>query len=393
MSLSFCLLDVVSMPHTIQTARRVIRPYSPPLRSKENKTISLPPRIVQDDESDDDNIDNLPPFKAVSRNLIKNGTFMTIDDFLQSSSEIDVFDVPYHVRENRETSPTPPPALPSIESKQPIKPDGHSKMQCVAQLHHTCQRVFGKTDMLKFEFIEVDGPNSVYCMAVVGFPSSLNLMFAAKRCILTITRPNGARRSYQTPGVYSRKNEAKSQTASVAIEMGAIDFITTGDIDPSKVKRGLVLAPLDATDEGDSVVPEPEDPGVQEIEDCCVEWRAGRVKPYWVALNEPKFGTSACHLVYPCNQKLTVQNQNKAVPFASNYRHILFECTHQTQHTRPSLKLERPVQKSHWTKVYWSSSSTGTARWNLRSLPLVCPTSTPTHKRPRPNLNTYRRPR
>lgn len=101
--------------------------------------------------------------------------------------------------------------------------------------------------------------------------------------------------------MYSRKNEAKSQTASLAIEMGAIDFITTGDTDPLKAKKGLVLAPLDAhSDESPEAPPEPEDPTVQEIEDCCVEWRAGSVKPYWVALNEPKFGSSASHLHVIC---------------------------------------------------------------------------------------------
>lgn len=126
-------------------------------------------------------------------------------------------------------------------------------------------------------------------------PLHLTYHIVGKRCILTITRPNGARRSYQTPGVYSRKSEAKSQTAALAIEMGAIDFISTGDPDQSKAKKGLVLAPLDATGDGDSVAPTPEDPGVKEIEDCCVEWRAGRVKPYWVALTEPKYRTSAYH--------------------------------------------------------------------------------------------------
>jgi hypothetical protein len=113
---------------------------------------------MQDGDSDDDN-DTIPPFEMVSQNLAKIGS-MTIERFLRSPTEIDDFDIPYHMGENRETSPTPPPALPLTESKQPIKPDGPSKMQCVAQLHHTCQRVFGKTDMLKFEFIEVDGPNS-----------------------------------------------------------------------------------------------------------------------------------------------------------------------------------------------------------------------------------------
>ena len=129
--------------------------------------------------------------------------------------------------------------------------------------------------------------------------------FEAKRCILTITRPNGIQRSYQTPGVYSRKNEAKSQTAALAIEMGALDFIATGDPDPTKPKKGLVLAPLDATSESNSVVPQSEGPAVQEIEACCIEWRTGRVKPYWVALNEPKFGTSACVNNISFGHKLT----------------------------------------------------------------------------------------
>jgi hypothetical protein len=161
MSLSFCLLDVVPMPRTMQAAKRSVSrnpARSPPFSPTEIKTPSFALRVIQSSDSDEDN-DNIPPFEAVSRNLIKIGA-LTIDDFLQSPTEIDDFDVPHHVHENRETSPTPPP--PPTESKQPIKSDSHSKMQCVAQLHHTCQRVFGKTDMLKFEFIEVDGPNSMY---------------------------------------------------------------------------------------------------------------------------------------------------------------------------------------------------------------------------------------
>lgn len=120
----------------------------------------------------------------------------------------------------------------------------------------------------------------------------------AKRCILTITRPNGSRRSYTTPAVYSRKNEAKSQTAALAVEMGAVDFITSGDMNSSKLKKGLILAPLDAHDsptsgEGSSMLTlDLEDLAVKEIEDCCNQWRAGRVKPYWIALNETKFGSS-----------------------------------------------------------------------------------------------------
>jgi hypothetical protein len=163
MSLSFCLLDVVSMPRAMQTAK-----YTTSERDALNKAKLSPfARVVQDGDSDDDS-DTTPPFEAVSQNLTKIGA-LTIDRFLRSPPEIDDFDVLYHIHQNRETSPTPPPALPPTEPKVPIKSDGTSKMQCVAQLHHTCQRVFGKTDMLKFEFIEVDGPNSEYCMTFVGF--------------------------------------------------------------------------------------------------------------------------------------------------------------------------------------------------------------------------------
>ena len=71
--------------------------------------------------------------------------------------------------------------------------------------------------------------------------------------------------------------------------MGAIDFIKHGS--PEAVaKRGLVLAPLDAP--GSVQEPSPtdgeEDPAVKAIENCCVQWRAGRVKPCWIFLIDSK---------------------------------------------------------------------------------------------------------
>lgn len=30
----------------------------------------------------------------------------------------------------------------------------------------------------------------------------------------------------------------------------------------------------------------------RQIEECCMEWRAGRVKPYWLVIHEPKYGRS-----------------------------------------------------------------------------------------------------
>jgi hypothetical protein len=84
--------------------------------------------------------------------------------------------------------------------------------------------------------------------------------------------------------------------------MGAIDFIKHGS--PEAVaKRGLVLAPLDAP----GSVQEPSttdaegDPAVKEIEKCCVEWRAGRVKPRWIFLIDSKpTGSELSHPLYLC---------------------------------------------------------------------------------------------
>ena len=71
--------------------------------------------------------------------------------------------------------------------------------------------------------------------------------------------------------------------------MGAIDFIKHGS--PEAVaKRGLVLAPLDAPGsvQEPSATDAEEDPAVKEIEKCCVEWRAGHVKPRWIFLIDSK---------------------------------------------------------------------------------------------------------
>ena len=98
----------------------------------------------------------------------------------------------------------------------------------------------------------------------------LFLIFAEKRCILTITRPNGATRSYTSKPEFARKAEARTAAAAIAVEMGAIDFIKYGS--PEAVaKRGLVLAPLDAPGsvQEPSATDAKEDPSVKEIEKCC----------------------------------------------------------------------------------------------------------------------------
>lgn len=38
----------------------------------------------------------------------------------------------------------------------------------------------------------------------------------------------------------------------------------------------------------------------RQIEECCMEWRAGRIKPYWLVINEPRFGRSAFSPSFVC---------------------------------------------------------------------------------------------
>jgi len=93
--------------------------------------------------------------------------------------------------------------------------------------------------------------------------------------------PNGATRSYTPKPEILRKAEARAAAAATAVvDMGAID----GSPEPV-AKRGLMLAPLDAPGSVDTSPNDAgEDPAVKEVEKCCIEWRAGRVKPRWIFL-------------------------------------------------------------------------------------------------------------
>ncbi|KAF8451951.1 hypothetical protein L210DRAFT_3626351 [Boletus edulis BED1] len=141
----------------------------------------------------------------------------------------------------------------------------------VTRLHQACRRAFHSADALKFEFIE--------------HPGSRN-----KQCILTITKPDGVRRSYATQPVFAKKNEAKSEAAKIALDMGALDFLA-GETKPvpdsprSAETSSADSAPPDAMSVQSTTVPEA---FVDDIEKCCLDWRAGRVTPHWVPFFDPK---------------------------------------------------------------------------------------------------------
>lgn len=154
------------MARTMQTARRSIDPSK---RSSVGMDSGRDPPMPSPLSWPVDH-DETPLFEVVSQNLASIGS-LTIEQFLQSPLEIDKLDVPHNVQGKRpETSPAPlvvPPV--TVTSKQSTKAGSPSRMQCIAQLHRTCQRVFGRTDILKFEFIEVDGPNSKPLFYVPAF--------------------------------------------------------------------------------------------------------------------------------------------------------------------------------------------------------------------------------
>lgn len=229
---------------------------------------------------------NISIFDQVSINLASIGC-IPLSDYLYGSPAIPA----------AAAAPPPPPETQSTIKNAPIQ---HPKpptpaitktsvdtvsSNAISRLHQTSQRTFGSIEPLKFEFIEEAGQRS-------------------KKCILTISRPNGSTRSYTTDPVHSRKSDAKSAAATLAIEMGALDFITHGDPEELKLKRGLVLASINSSQNQERIRAEigsTEHPdgnnAIEQIETCCAEWRGGSIAPHWVALLEPKVGhTQGCAL-------------------------------------------------------------------------------------------------
>ena len=134
------------------------------------------------------------------------------------------------------------------------------------------------------------------------------LRSAGKQCILTITRPNGVSRSYITKPEFIRKSEAKACAATIALEMGAIDFILYGSKSPGKKK--ILLAPVhgSASDselgkgKGKEVDESNESSEHLQIVSCCEQWRAGRVVPKYTFYDGGKMNDSKKDLVkdFPC---------------------------------------------------------------------------------------------
>ncbi|KAJ7475203.1 hypothetical protein B0H11DRAFT_1328411 [Mycena galericulata] len=223
---------------------------------------------------------SLSPFDLVSNNLRALGA-LSISEFLSARPEElsrpdAIYDSTYDISPSLASLPSG-----SASSKKTPPSTGNSvatdTSQNVARLHHACQRVFGQSNGLNFEFLE-EGVDK-------------------KQCILTIMRPDGAVRSYKSKPIFRRKNDAKAEVATIAVEHGALDFIVHGDSDALKAKKGVLLAPLENepqpvastaelslnTRTSKKFLPEAGTPMQQykQIEACCKEWRGTLVYPSW----------------------------------------------------------------------------------------------------------------
>ena len=108
-----------------------------------------------------------------------------------------------------------------------------------------------------------------------------------KRFTLTVTRPDGEYRTYTSSSPYTKQYDAKVSACTVAIKDGVLDFISAGKNGGAPSTAPLAEVPTSPLEMGESM---------KAIEQCCLETTSGVIKPFWLGINEPKFGRSAFHV-------------------------------------------------------------------------------------------------
>ncbi|KIJ47883.1 hypothetical protein M422DRAFT_28681 [Sphaerobolus stellatus SS14] len=260
------------------------RPRPRPLTSSSSSSLWPPPAPAGPPRT---------PFEMTTLSLLKLGS-LPMDRFVQNnpSEELEGFDIPL-------VDPANPHGY-SLDKKGgdddaagEWEDDWRNvpESEAARYLRSVVQRIFGNNasvatgagkDILRYEFIDELGENR-------------------KSCILTVTRPNGATRSYRTKPEFSRKSDAKLAAASLGLRMGAVPFLRWGE-ESGRAR----LAKLDAKGKsksehggedgnkndgpshGNSNGIADGEKAILEIENCCTEWRAGAVIPQWVYLIEQK---------------------------------------------------------------------------------------------------------
>ncbi len=140
-------------------------------------------------------------------------------------------------------------------TRKASQPHGISPITRLAQ---ACSRAFSLPNLINYELLEKDDMTGVRW-----------------KCILTINRPDGQARSYQTQFVHPRKQDARTGAANIALRLGAIEFITSFGRN-SGFQREAHDTPALANDGAETVN------HVEKIESLCRQWHNEQVSPQWI---------------------------------------------------------------------------------------------------------------
>lgn len=179
------------------------------------------------------------PFCLVSQNLRSIGA-LTVDAFLNNLPNSCLSDL------------RNPPQGTKPEASQPhgISP--------ITRLAQACSRAFSLPNLIKYELLEKNDATGVHW-----------------KCILTISRPDGQARSYQTEFVYPRKQDARTGAANIALRLGAIEFITSFGRNSGSQREAHDTLALVSDGAGAMNY-------VEKIESLCRQWHNEQVSPQWV---------------------------------------------------------------------------------------------------------------
>ncbi|KAF4573189.1 hypothetical protein EYR36_007699 [Pleurotus pulmonarius] len=175
------------------------------------------------------------PFCLVSQNLRSIGA-LTVDAFLNNLPNESLSDLRKPTRKASQSHGISP----------------------ITRLAQACSRAFSLPNLINYELLEKDDTTGVRW-----------------KCILTINRPDGQARSYQTQFVHPRKQDARTGAANIALRLGAIEFITSFGRN-SGFQREAHDTPALANDGAETVN------HVEKIESLCRQWHNEQVSPQWI---------------------------------------------------------------------------------------------------------------
>ena len=93
------------------------------------------------------------------------------------------------------------------------------------------------------------------------------------------------------------QQQSSEQLASESVDSNGSGNVSHADADADNCKpvsdSQHMHSMLSPSASGPAQLATDMDEFTRQIEECCMEWRAGRVKPYWLVINEPRFGRSA----------------------------------------------------------------------------------------------------